>query len=388
MHERRRVLVVIDSMEVGGSQRQVQHLLDGLDKEQWQPELAYFRCDSFLVDAIRRSGTPVHYLPKRSRLDLRFLVAYARLLRNGNYALVHAYSLTAELWALLARALSGRRPVLVASERSSYRHDRPAWYWWLKRVVLGRSAAVIANSRAGAQSTARRTGMPEAMFATIANDVALPPPIAADSRAASRESLGVPDGRLLGLFVGRLVPVKNVACLVRALGMLAPGQRPWIALVGDGPLRASIQQLATDCGVAADLCFLGEREDATLLMQAADFLVLPSHFEGLSNALLEAMAARCPVIASAVGGSVELIRDGQTGLLFPSDDAGALAAALARMEEPTLRSRLAQAARQHVEQNHSQAALAVATAGVYERCLRPANLADARVMARQQEQVK
>ncbi|WP_386748056.1 glycosyltransferase [Agrilutibacter niabensis] len=373
--------MVIDSMEVGGSQRQVQHLLEGLDKEQWQPELAYFRCDSFLVDAIRRSGTPVHYLPKRSRLDLRFLIAYARLLRDGNYALVHAYSLTAELWALLARAFSGRRPVLVASERSSVRHDRPAWYWWLKRIVLGRSAAVIANSRAGAHSTARRTGMPDALFATIANDVALPPPMAADSRAATRESIGAPNGRLFGLFVGRLVPVKNVACLVRALGMLAPGQRPWIAIVGDGPLRASIEQLAADCDVASDLCFLGEREDATQLMEAADFLVLPSHFEGLSNALLEAMAARCPVIASAVGGSVELINNGQTGLLFPSDDAGALAAAIARMEEPALRSRLADAARQHVEQHHSQAALAAATAAVYERCLRPASLADARVMA-------
>ena len=83
--------------------------------------------------------------------------------------------------------------------------------------------------------------------------------------------------------------------------------------------------------MAADLCFLGERADATRLMQAADFLVLPSHFEGLSNALLEAMAAGCPVIASAVGGSPELVEDGRTGLLFPGDDADALASAMIRM---------------------------------------------------------
>jgi glycosyltransferase involved in cell wall biosynthesis len=104
-------------------------------------------------------------------------------------------------------------------------------------------------------------------------------------------------------------------------------------------------------------------------MQATDFLVLPSHFEGLSNALLEAMAGGCPVIASAVGGSVELIEDGRTGLLFPPDDTDALATAILRMADPALRPRLAQAARQHVQMHHSQAALAAATSAVYERCL-------------------
>jgi glycosyltransferase involved in cell wall biosynthesis len=367
-------------MEIGGSQRQIQHLLAGLDRARWSPELAYFRCDSFLADAVRESGIPVHFLPKRGRMDLRFLLAYARLLRERNYALVHAYSLTAELWTLPARLLAGRKPVLVASERSSHRADRPTWYWWLKRMVLARCSAVIANSRAGAQSTARRTGVPDALFTTIANDVAIPAPIDAEQRAALRASIGVPDGRLMGLFVGRLAPVKNLACLIRALALLERPRRPWVALAGDGPLRDALQQLASDCDVASDVHFLGERPDATQLMQTADFLVLPSHFEGLSNALLEAMAARCPVIASAVGGSAELIDDGQTGLLFASDDASALATAIERISAPTLRAKLAGAARQHVEANHSQAALVSATSLVYERCIR-ATPADAQILA-------
>ncbi|GAB3094332.1 glycosyltransferase [Lysobacter terrae] len=367
---RQRVLVVIDSMEVGGSQRQIQHLLAGLDRQRWEPELLFFRTDSFLVDAIRHDGIPVHFIEKRARVDLRFLRDYARLLRDRNYALIHAYSLTAELWTLPARLLSRRRPALIASERSAQRDDRPTWYWWLKRFVLARSAAVIANSRAGAQATARRTRTPGALFTTIANDVGLPDPIDADTRARIRKDLDVPQGRLFGLFVGRLVPVKNLACLVRALALLEPAQRPWIALVGDGPLRASLAELAHELGVSADIHFLGERRDATRLMQAADFLVLPSLFEGTSNALLEAMAGGCPVVASAVGGSAELIDHGYTGLLFPSDDAQAFAAAIKRLFDTEFRTALAQAARRHVEQNHSQAALAAATALVYERCLR------------------
>jgi glycosyltransferase involved in cell wall biosynthesis len=134
--------------------------------------------------------------------------------------------------------------------------------------------------------------------------------------------------------------------------------------------------------VEADLCFIGERSDATRLMQAADFLVLPSHFEGLSNALLESMAAGCPVIASAVDGNVELIDDGRTGLLFLPDDADALAAAMSRMADPLLRSRLAQAATQHVIQHHSQHALGAATSAVYERCLPPGDSTDDGVPAR------
>jgi glycosyltransferase involved in cell wall biosynthesis len=368
--ERKRILVVIDSMEVAGSQRQVQHLLAGLDRQRWEPELAFFRTDSFLAQAVRDSATTVHFLPKRRRMDWRFLRDYARLLRERDYALVHAYSLTAELWTLPARILARRRPVLVASERSSQRRDRPIWYWWLKRLVLGQSAAVIANSSDGAKSTASRTGMPDTLFTTVANDVDLPDPLEASERSAVRDAIGAPESRLLGLFVGRLVPVKNLPCLVRALALLEPAQRPWIALAGSGPAVESLQQLAMECGVAADVKFLGERADATRLMLVADFLVLPSHMEGLSNALLEAMAARCPVIASRVGGSAELIDDDRTGLLFPSDDAAALAAAMARMSDPSLRDRLARAARTHVEKHHSQAALVAATSAVYERCLR------------------
>jgi len=110
--------------------------------------------------------------------------------------------------------------------------------------------------------------------------------------------------------------------------------------------------------------------------------VLPSHFEGLSNALLESMAAGCPVIASAVGGNVELIDDERTGLLFRPDDAKALAVAMSRMADPLLRSRLAQAAMQHVTRHHSQQALGAATSAVYERCLRPADSTDNGVRVR------
>jgi glycosyltransferase involved in cell wall biosynthesis len=365
---RERILVAIDGMEIGGSQRQVEQLLKGLDRQRWEPELVFFRCPSFLVDEIARQGIRVHHLPKRRRVDIPFLFALARLLRRGNYALVHAFSLTAELACVLARPLSGRWPALVASERS-FALDRPPWFWRLKRLVLGQSAAVIANSRAGARATARRTRMPDELFYTVSNGVDIPAPLDAATRASLRASVGVSGDRLLALFVGRLVPVKNLPSLIRAMALLEPAQRPWLVLVGDGPERDEIQALADASGVSGDLCFLGERRDVDRLLQAADYLVLPSHFEGLSNAILEAMAAGCPVIASAVGGSPELVENGHTGLLYPPDDATALAEAMRRMADPALRQRLSLGASRHIASHHSQAALGIATASVYERCL-------------------
>ena len=364
----KRLLVVIDEMEVGGSQRQIVHLLTGIDRTQWQPELAYFRNDSFLTTRLRDAGVPVHYLPKAGRMDLRFLRDFARLLRLGNYDLIHAFSLTGELWAVLARMVSGKAPPLVASERSQ-QVRQPPWYWPVKHFVLARSVGVIANSKAGAETTALRTRLPRSFFDTIPNGVRIPPPIPHRERLAIRAELGLPQGRLFGLFVGRMVPLKNLDCLIRALALLGPRDRPWMALSGDGPSRSDVERMATDCGVERDLLFLGERDDVTRLMQAADFLVLPSHLEGLSNSLLEAMAAGCAVLASAVGGSPELIEHEQTGLLFPANNPVALAERMLRLADEPLRSTLSRQARDHVSRTHGIPALVEATVAVYERCI-------------------
>lgn len=365
----RKLLVVTDGMEVGGSQRQISYLLGGLDRARWQPELVFFRRPSFLVDELKAQGIAIHYIPKRGRLDLRFFLAYAAHLRRGRYDLIHAFSLTAELWTALARMLALSRTPLISSVRGLYL-DQPAWFWRLKRFVIDRSVAVIANARAGAEAASSRSGAAIERFDVVPNGVATSQPVNPGEREVRRSALGIPEGRTAGLFVGRLVKEKNLGCLVRALASLDPGQRPWLAIVGDGPLREETEASVIAASLQADVRFLGERPDSGALMQATDFLVLPSAYEGMPNVVLEAMMSACPVVGSKVGGIPELIEDGVTGLLFPSDDAPALAALMQRLGcDPALRERLASAARQRALAYHSVESMVTSTMAVYDRCL-------------------
>lgn len=368
----RRLLVVTDEMEIGGSQRQITYLLGGLDRARWRPALLYFRNRSFLLDELAALQVDVLHVPKRRRLDPRFALRYLRTLRDGRYDLVHAFSLTAELWTALASLFLRRPPRLVASVRGMYLLQ-PRWFWWLKRFAIRRSTAVIANARACAEAAAMASGLPIGRFEVIPNGIGEPERLDEGARAALRRELGVPPGRAFGLFVGRMVHQKNPSCLVRALAGMAPAERPWIALAGDGPLRNETEASATRAGLDRDLRFLGARDDTGALMQVADFLVLPSLHEGMPNVLLEAMAAGCPVIASDVGGSPELVEDEASGLLFANDDDAALGRCLARMaDDPALRARMAARARAQALSRFTIARMVAATEAVYLRCLAPA----------------
>lgn len=365
----RRLLVVSDEMEVGGSQRQISYLLGGLDRSRWQPELLFFRNESFMVRELRDQGITVHQLHKRGRIDIGFVLRLASLLRGGRYDLVHAYSLTAELWIAVARLLVRRAPPQVSSVRNLHLTTSPV-FWGLKRFAIRRSAAVIANARAAAAVVALRIQLPLARFDVVANGIESAPPLEAGEREALRRAIGVPPGRVLGLFVGRLVEQKNLACLVRALSALPDAERPWIALAGQGPLQGEIQRLRDAAGLQDDMRFLGERTDAVMLMKAADFLVLPSLYEGMSNVLMEAMSVGCPVVASDVGASAELVEHGVSGLLFSSDDGATLATHLRRLtRDPSLRARLSTESIARMRSDYSIERLVAATAAVYERCL-------------------
>lgn len=371
MPEPLRLLVVSDEMEVGGSQRQIASLLGALPPELCRAQLAYFRNPSFLVGQIEGAGIAVHRIDKRGRIDPGFVLRLVRFLRHGRFDVVHCFSFTAELWTRLALLLAPGA-ALVASMRDMG-HGLSPLQWRIKRLVCRGACVVISNSLGAAERLRAELGARPPVHVVV-NGMELPPMIDANRLDTLRIEMGArDDARPLALFVGRLTHQKNVDLLLRAVAALEPGLRPRVALAGDGPLHDELQSTVRRLQLDDDIRFLGERSDARELMQAADFVVLPSRDEGLSNVVLEAMAAGRPVMATRVGGNPELVKDGVTGLLFDSGDVDALAQALRRLAaDPGLRARMGEAARARIADRYSPAVLARDTLAVYRACLEPA----------------
>jgi glycosyltransferase involved in cell wall biosynthesis len=344
---RPRVLIVITLAELGGAQTYVASLLPALAEEFDVTVAAHG--DGWLAGEASAAGVRFVTLqhvrrPLRPLEDLRGLFELLRLIRRLRPDVVHANSSKAGVLGRLAAALA-RVPVRVFTVHGwafKAHHGRVAQaYLWADRAMrpLTSWTICVAESELAAGVRAR-TCRPERTV-VIRNGVRLDRP--------QRRHAGGLDGPATILAVGRLREPKDFATLVRAGARLEPG-RARVLIVGDGPDRAAIEGEIAQLGAEDAVALLGERSDVADLLAGADVFVLPSRSEGLPMSVLEAMAAGLPVVASAVGGVPELVRDGETGRLVPPGDAGALAAALAELAaDPLERARLGAAGRARAE---------------------------------------
>jgi glycosyltransferase involved in cell wall biosynthesis len=200
-----------------------------------------------------------------------------------------------------------------------------------------------------------QVGLDPAKVRVVPNGVDLAAMDAARPGPAVRQELGLPENvPLIGL-VGRLDHWgKGHKELLEAMAALKERYPVQALMVGGGRREAEMRETAAGLGLAGQAHFLGPRRDVPDLLQAMDIFVLPSYSEGVSLALLEAMAAGRPVIASAVGGTPEVVTDGLTGLLIPPRDAAALAGALERLlGDPAGARQLGENASRHVREHYS-----------------------------------
>ncbi|MGD8690655.1 MAG: glycosyltransferase [Gammaproteobacteria bacterium] len=317
----RRILLVTDEMELGGTQRQLVELARSLTRASYAVSVAYFRNPSPLVVELANAGATVTCIAKRRRMDPVFFFNLCRFLRKGDFDIVHAFSLTGELWTCLANLVAGRAR-FISSIRAVYQWYTP-FQWTLKRWVTTHSTALIANSHTGAEYAAMKMGIRRNRIEVVYNA------LGRGVEQRRREVTGRP--RLL-LFVGRLIATKNLPCLLRALALIPVHLNDWqLDIVGDGPERATTERLCRQLGLDSRVTFRGAQSQVAGYFARADIVVCTSHSEGLSNSIMEGMAAGCTVVATNVGGNSELIEHGVNGLLFPDDDHETLAELLAEL---------------------------------------------------------
>lgn len=358
---------------VGGMQNHTGQLSAALDRlGVAQTVLTAYRPGAPRREALGGSGEVLRVGVATRRLRQGYGPAAARAVVTlpGPYDLVHAH-LGEDAAVLLVALAAARRfgAPLVLTVHLSPRHTltgRDPRSRFLRTVggaaedaAVRRAAAVITLTERLAAVVATRVPpgrvhvVPSGMSAA-----AYPPPAAAAPRGV--------------LFVGRLHRQKGVDTLVRAVPLLPPGCP--VTLAGDGPERGALRRLAAELGVADRVRvtgFLPHREVPRLLA-AAQVAVLPSRYEELGTALVEAMAAGRPVVASRVGGIPELVRDGVDGLLVPPEDPVALAAAISRLlADPVLAAELGANGRARVA-GHDWAVLAGRILDIYRAVGRPA----------------
>jgi L-malate glycosyltransferase len=299
---------------------------------------------------------------------LRAIVATARMLRRARVDVVHGYQWRPALVGALAGRLAGV-PLRLASKRSLTGDDPQARRAW--RHIARQVDTVIVNADA-LRVEGEQRGM-RCRWVLLQNGVdtehfRLPP---ADARA--RAAVGLDPQRPVIGTIGRLEDRKGHDQLLRAAGAMlagANGRRPQIVIVGDGPLRERLAGQARSLGVADSVRFAGTVADVRPVLAAMDVFVLPSHAEGMSNALMEAMAAARPVVATAVGGNTEVVTDGETGLLVPPADPAALVRAVdGLLRDPERASKLGAAARQVVSRRFGARARVAELERLYEERL-------------------
>lgn len=368
-----RVLQFIPTLDRSGAEKQMALLAAGLPRDRFTVEAAALTRLGPLEADLNAAGVPVTLIGKRHKIDPFALSRLTRFLKAKRFDVVQTWVFAASTYGRVAAARA-KIPVVVTAEMAV-----DVWktqgHLAIDRWLAGRCDRVVGNSLAVVDFY-RKAGIPENRLAMIYSGVEPGEPPAVD-RAEVREAFGWPPDAPLVLFAGRLMPQKGVDVLVAALDLLQhvrPDVRTLIA--GDGPLRSELEETAHAFTLDEKVKFLGHRNDVPRLLAAADLLVLPSRYEGLPNVVLEAMAYRKPVVATAAPGTTELVKDGETGLLVPVDDANLLARALRTLvDDADLRQRLGEAGRARVESEFGVATMVNRFAELYESLARAKGLA-------------
>jgi glycosyltransferase involved in cell wall biosynthesis len=222
---------------------------------------------------------------------------------------------------------------------------------WIQNLFWRGADRVVCVSERLRDTLHDKIGFPRERMQVIRNGVDVRVFDAHSEPADIRAELGLAPGTLLFGSVGRLVPVKNYACLIRAAQkVFETVPNAALLFVGDGPLQAELSALARQLGIGTKVHFLNWRKDVPQILRALDVFVLSSFSEGMSNSILEAMTARKPVVATAVGGNTELVSENETGLLVPSDHPEKMAAALlVLLRDEARRLSMGTAGRNHIE---------------------------------------
>ena len=354
---------------IGGSERHILELLPalrtrgidarflGLDDTSAAPEPFYI--------ALAEREVPFERLACPRDIDPMLARRMLRSVRAFRPDLVHTHLVHADVYGAMATVGTGAVLVSTKHNDDPFRTGRGRY---LEKLLTRRAALVLCITEALARFNRDVVGLPAEKVRVVHYGLDAPP-----------EPWGAPDGPDLApetpvlVAVCRLVRQKGVDVAVEALALTRDRQpAAQLVVLGEGPLRGELSELAARRGIADAVSFPGRVGDVAWWLRRADVVVHPARWEGFGLALLEAMLCERPVVATAVSSIPEIVADGETGLLVPPDDSTALSEAVsALLDDPARASAMGQAGRARAHAEFSVARMAERTAAAYEEALSP-----------------
>lgn len=368
-----RILHIVHSLGYGGMESRIARLAKGLPRDAYEVEVLSFK-GAATGKLELAAGIPHRLFPIPSGLHPLLLLRLALAVRRGRYDIVHTHNWSSMFYGIAAAALA-LRPVIVHGEHGLNRSDLGGIPW--KRLMAQKGLARIADwivpvndviaahvRRAWNLGAARLTVIPNGVDLSRFSPARGPVSDSAASETAREFVLGM---------IGRLDDVKDIGCALGALDLLRKrglGDGIRLVLVGEGPLRESLQNRAAELGIADRVEFAGARSDVDAWYPRFGLYLNTSVYEGMCNTILEAMACGLPVVASRVPGNAAWIRDGENALFFEAGDAGGLADRIARlMADAAEREAMGRRNRKRVEEEFDNLGFLDAYARLYDRLL-------------------
>ena len=346
------VVHVTFSLDIGGAEIVIFNLIRKFDKQKFNTSICSLTAGGDLVPELENAGIPIHVVQKNEGKDLKIYYRLYRFFRDNNIDIVHCHNMYMLLYCAIPAKLAGAIGV-VLTEHANLRNPSKL-YCFLSRVSQKFTDLITVNSQQVIDALVNDQGLKPRDMVIIPNGIDFAQYHQQFDTSALRSELGIDaDDKVVGI-VGRLVPVKDHLTLIKAFAKLVarlPSAR--LLIVGDGQELDNLKAFVEQQQLNERVIFTGFRRDILALLNVMHAFVLSSLKEGQSISILEAMAVGLPVVATAVGGTPELVMDNETGLLVPSQDPEALGNAIYKvLSDSETAARLGDAGRKRIQERY------------------------------------
>jgi len=366
-----RVLHITFNMGIGGTEQVIRQLVSNLSADRFSNTILCIDGQiGEIGQQVRAQGISVLSVKRSPGLDLGLVRVIRKTIRQTEADIVHCHQYTPWVYGWLGSL--GTDAKVVFTEHGRFHPDRYRYKAMLFNPLMAwMTGGVIAISYATRKALARYEFVPASKIQVIYNGIS---GLKRDNEAVStvRRELEIPEGdRIIGT-VARLDPVKNQSMMLRAFAQVV-SQHPdcWLLMVGDGPSRQNLEHLAITLGITDRVIFTGFRPEPADYLSAMDIFLLTSHTEGTSMTLLEAMSLDIPAITTAVGGNPEIVKNGETGILVPTDSPKELATAInTLLENESIRFSMGEASKRRFDSRFSVTPMVSGYQALYQQFLR------------------